>query len=158
MVASSVLTSLQPRPERALQSTAVHRVLSNCVLPTLRQVARGLSLVVLVACAACGTDSRTSAPAQPASATGATPQAPDIAAANSVTAYFHEQLVANGEDVQSDFGSALLTLGMNPRDLQQDTPEHAYQTAKQKVDELKDEALKRDLARALFGSAPTPQR
>ena len=47
---------------------------------------------------------------------------------------------------------------MNPRDLQQDTPEHACQTAKQKVDELKDEALRRDLTRALFGVAPTPQR
>ena len=131
----------------------------------LRQAARGLPLVFLMACAACGADSRTSTstststPAQPAaSATGTTPQAPDIAAANSVTAYFHEQLVANGEDVQSEFGSALLTLGMNPRDLQQDTPEHAYQTAKQKVDELKDETLKRDLTRALFGTVAAPGR
>ncbi|MEQ1731111.1 MAG: hypothetical protein ABL982_22305 [Vicinamibacterales bacterium] len=137
----------------------MHRVLSNCKLSLPCQVARGLSLVLLFACVACGTDSRTGAPAQPAeSATGATPQAPDIAAANSVTAYFHEQLVANGEEVQSEFGSALLTLGMNPRDLQQDTPEHAYQTAKQKVDELKDETLKRDLTRALFGAAHAPAR
>lgn len=115
--------------------------------------------MLLVACVACGNDSGTSTPAQSAAspATAAT-SAPDIAAANGVTAYFHEQLVANGEDVQSDFGSALLTLGMNPRDLQQDTPEHAYQTAKQKVDELKDEALRRDLTRALFGVASTPER
>lgn len=98
-------------------------------------------------------------PAPPAASSSASASgAPDIAAANSVTAYFHEQLVANGEDVQSEFGSALLTLGMNPRDLQQDTPEHAYQTAKQEVDELKDEALKRDLTRALFGVASTPER
>gem|GEM_PF-3432020 len=112
--------------------------------------------MLLVACVACGTDSGTSTPAASSSASASA--APDIAAANSVTAYFHEQLVANGEDVQSEFGSALLTLGMNPRDLQQDTPEHAYQTAKQEVDELKDEALKRDLTRALFGVAATPQR
>lgn len=70
-------------------------------------------------------------------------------------AYFHEQLVTNGEDVQTEFGSALLTLGMNPRDLQQDTPDHAYQTAKQKLDEVKDEALGRELTRALFGAART---
>lgn len=136
----------------------MNRVLSSCVLTTLRQVARSLPLATLMACAACGTDSRTSTPAQSTTpAAAAASAAPDIAAANSVTAYFHEQLVANGEDVQSDFGSALLTLGMNPRDLQQDTPEHAYQTAKQKVDELKDEALKRDLTRALFGVSSTPR-
>lgn len=83
----------------------------------------------------------------------ATQQVQDIAANSASTAYFHEQLVTNGEDVQTDFGSALLTLGMNPRDLQQDTPDHAYQTAKQKVDEVKDEALRRELGRALFGTA-----
>ena len=66
-----------------------------------------------------------SAPPPPAAAAAA----PDIAAANSVTAYFHEQLVTNGEAVQSEFGSALLTLGMNPR----------------------------DLTRALFGVSSTPQ-
>ncbi len=139
----------------------MNRVLSNCKLSLPSQVARGLSLVLLVACVACGagTDSGTAAPAQPAaSATSTTPQAPDIAAGNSVTAYFHEQLVDNGEDVQSDFGSALLTLGLNPRDLQQDTPEHAYQATRQKLDELKDEALKRDLMRALFGAAQAPAR
>jgi len=115
--------------------------------------------VLLVACVACGGGSGTSTPAQPAaSSSAAASGAPDIAAANSVTAYFHEQLVANGEDLQSEFGSALLTLGMNPRDLQQDTPEHAYQTARQKVAELKDEALKRDLTRALFGAAQAPAR
>ncbi len=81
---------------------------------------------------------------------------PDIAASSGPEAYFHEQLVTNGEDVQTEFGSAILTLGMNPRDLQQDTPEHAYQTTMRKVEEVTDEALKRDLMRALFG--PTQAR
>lgn len=110
------------------------------------------STVLLAATIACG-GPQTSAPAADAAATpAATQPAPDIAANSASTAYFHEQLVTNGEDVQTEFGSALLTLGMNPRDLQQDTPDHAYTTAKQKLDDVKDEALKRDLTRALFGT------
>jgi hypothetical protein len=137
----------------------VNGLLSIIVLTIPSRVARGVAVVMLMACVASGPDAPTSAPAQPAASdSGARPQAPDIAANNGVTAYFHEQLVANGEDVQSEFGSALLTLGMNPRDLQQDTPEHAYQTARQKLDELKDETLKRDLTRALFGIGAAPAR
>jgi len=79
--------------------------------------------------------------------------APDIAAADGPAAFFHEQLVINGEDVQSEFGSALLTLGMNPRDLQQDTPEHAYQTVQQNLQDMKDDTLRRELTIALFGAA-----
>lgn len=84
--------------------------------------------------------------------------AKDIAASSGPTAYFHEQLVTNGEDVQSDFGSALLTLGMNPRDLQQDTPDHAFQTATEKVQAVEDEAMRLELSRALFGVSPAPAR
>lgn len=90
----------------------------------------------------------------PVTSTGSPPAASAIAATSGPEAYFHEQLVTNGEDVQTEFGSALLTLGMNPRDLQQDTPEHAYQTAMRKVEEVTDDALKRDLMRALFGPGP----
>lgn len=118
---------------------------------TLLTSTAALALVV-----ACGGGQQAAAPASGASPGSTATAAPDIAANSASTAYFHEQLVTNGEEVQTDFGSALLTLGMNPRDLQQDTPEHAYQTAREKVDEVKDEALKRDLARALFG--PTPAR
>ena len=142
-----------------IQSATVHRVISRGGSATaVSRLGLCVPFVLLVACVGCGANSGTSTPAQPAaSSAAAAASAPDIAA-NGVTAYFHEQLIANGEDVQSDFGSALLTLGLNPRDLQQDTPEHAYQTAKQKLDELKDELLKRDLTRALFGAAQAPAR
>ncbi len=66
--------------------------------------------------------------------------------------------MANGEEAGSQFGSALLTLGLNPRDLQQDTPEHAYRVTREKVDAVKDETLKRNLTQALFGTAQAPAR
>lgn len=120
---------------------------------TTRLIASSLTVLVLaIGMTACGGDAARTAPGQ--SAAGAPGgAAPDIAAADGATAFFHEQLVTNGEDLQSDFGSALLTLGMNPRDLQQDTPEHAYQTVLQKVQEVKDDTLRRELTRALFGLA-----
>jgi len=74
------------------------------------------------------------------------------APADSAVSYFHDQLVVNGEDIQSDFGGALLALGLNPRDLQQDTPDHAYQTVLQKVREIPDAAQRREMTKTLFGT------
>jgi hypothetical protein len=72
--------------------------------------------------------------------------------AGGAVGYFHDRLVIDGEDVRSDFGGALMTLGMNPRDLQQDTPEHAYQTVLQKVREVPDGAERSELMRTFFGT------
>ena len=69
---------------------------------------------------------------------------------------FHEQLVDNGEDLQSDFGSALLSLGMNPRDLQQDDPQHAYNTVLEKVRVVADAAERREMMLTFFGTADLP--
>lgn len=110
-----------------------------------------LASLIVSSALSCGGQSEPAPAGAESTPSAASPLPPDIAANSASTAYFHEQLVTNGEDVQTDFGSALLTLGMNPRDLQQDTPDHAYTTAKQKLDDVKDEALKRDLTRALFG-------
>ncbi len=130
---------------------------STIALSRLRRWVPG---VLLVTCVACGADSEPSTTAKPAASAEAAPAstASEIAVANSAVAYFHDQLVANGEEVKSAFGSALLTLGLNPRDLQQDTPEHAYRITREKVDELKDEAMKRDMTRALFGATQAPAR
>lgn len=124
---------------------------------TVRHLVRCLPALALAGCVACGGDSPASAPGQ-SPITSAPVSAPDIAAASAVMAYFHEQLVANGEDVQTDFGSALLTLDLNPRDLQQDTPEHAYQTTLQKVQAIPDAAQRAELTRALFGRETQPGR
>ena len=124
---------------------------------TVRQLVRGLPALALAGCVACGGGSPASEPAQ-SPITSAPVTAPDIAASSALMAYFHEQLVANGEDVQSDFGSALVTLDLNPRDLQQDTPEHAYQTTLQKVQAVQDAAQRAELTRALFGRETTPAR
>lgn len=119
-----------------------------------RPLARELAVLLLTAAmAACSSNAGKAAPEQSAVAGARSGSSPDIAAADGPAAFFHEQLVINGEDVQSEFGSALLTLGMNPRDLQQDTPEHAYQTVQQQVQDVKDETLRRELTTALFGAA-----
>lgn len=77
-------------------------------------------------------------------------EAPDIASADPEVRFFHEQLVANGEDLQTEFGTDLSTLGMNPRDLQQDDPKHAYDTVIEKVRALPDAELRRAMLRTFF--------
>ncbi len=74
----------------------------------------------------------------------------DIASADPQVRFFHEQLIANGEDLQTEFGTDLSTLGMNPRDLQQDDPQHAYDTVMEKVRELPDAALRRSMLQTFF--------
>lgn len=96
----------------------------------------------------CGSPNPQSTPAG-ASRPQAT-EVPDIASADPKVSYFHEQLVANGEDVQTEFGTFLSTLGMNPRDLQQDDPQHAYDTVMEKVRELPDAALRRSMLQTFF--------
>ncbi len=119
-----------------------------------RPIARELAVLLLTAAmAACSSNAGKTAPEQSAVAGAKAGSSPDIAAADGPEAFFHEQLVINGEDAQSEFGSALLTLGMNPRDLQQDTPEHAYQTVQQNLQGVKDDTLRRELTLALFGAA-----
>ena len=115
------------------------------VRPALK---RTLVSVAFLVCCACGSNNpRSTAP--PASETQTTP-VNDIASANPQVRFFHEQLIANGEDVQTEFGTYLSTLGMNPRDLQQDDPTHAYDTVMEKVRSLPDAELRRQMLRAFF--------
>jgi hypothetical protein len=111
----------------------------------------GATLMVAVTIATgCGRADRGFA-AQPAGREATTPQPPpDIASSDPQLQFFHEQLVNNGEDTQSEFGSDLISLGMNPRDLQQDDPKHAYDTVMEKVRLVSDPALKRDMMRTFF--------
>jgi hypothetical protein len=82
----------------------------------------------------------------------ATPQMEDIASANPRVRYFHEKLIADGEEPQSDFGGDLLTLGMNARDLLLDDPEHAYDTVLDRVRTVEDAAVRREMMRTLFNN------
>src|SRR5262252_8256952 len=105
----------------------------------------GVVVASLFLCAGCGGTAPGPRPA--ASEASDTTQPADIASSDPQLRYFHEQLVNNGEDIQSGFGSDLLTLGMNPRDLQQDDPKHAYDTVLEKVRAVSDPALKREMMR-----------
>jgi hypothetical protein len=103
-------------------------------------------ILVLMALPSCG-----GAPTSyPPSTDTAKPEAPDIASADPQVAFFHERLVNNGEDLQSDFGGFLTTLGLNPRDLQQDDPEHAYDMVLEKVRGVEDASLRADMMRTFF--------
>src|SRR6187399_1502148 len=84
-------------------------------------------------------------PTPSSAATQETPPIADIASADPQVRYFHEQLVIYGEDVQSEFGGYLLTIDMNPRDLQQDDPKHAYDTVREKVRKIDDASLRREM-------------
>lgn len=106
-------------------------------------------IVLALVIAACG---RTGSPSPAAAALEAPPQAQDIASSDPGLQYFHEQLVINGEELQSDFGGYLLTLGMNPRDLQQDDPKHAYDTVMEKVRMVEDASLRRQMMLTFFKS------
>jgi hypothetical protein len=86
----------------------------------------------------------------PASTETARPEAPDIAAADPQVAFFHERLVNDGEDLQSEFGGLLTTLGLHARDLQQDDPQHAYDTVLEKVRRVEDASLRADMMRTFF--------
>ena len=108
-------------------------------------------LAFLIGATGCGGDGQATSRTSTTSAATAGQEHPgENEPANPAVRYFHDQLVINGEDVQSDFGGSLLALGMNPRDLQQDTPEHAYQTVLQKVVDVKDDVLRRSMMRIFF--------
>lgn len=109
----------------------------------MRRLVTGFLLAITIACGG-GTHQTEAPPAD------AKQDAPDIAAADPQLEFFHEQLVTHGEDLQSDFGGSLLTLGMNPRDLQQDDPKHAYDEVLQKVQAVADPAVRRDMMRTFF--------
>ena len=78
---------------------------------------------------------------------------PDIASADPQVKYFHEQLVINGEEMQTDFGGYLTALDLSPRDLQQDDPQHAYDTVLEKVRKVEDQAMRREMMRIFFNRA-----
>ena len=113
-------------------------------------VAAVLALVIgTFGCNDAGQPTHTSATS---AATTGQRSAVESAPADAAVSSFHEQLVINGEDIQSDFGGDVLALGLNPRDLQQDTPEHAYQTVLQKVRDVQDPKQRREMTRTLFGT------
>jgi|SRR3954469_7604889 len=104
-----------------------------------------VAFVAALAIAGCGgTGSRPQSTDVPAA------QSADIASSDPQVQYFHQQLVDNGENLQSAFGSDLSALGMNPRDLQQDDPQHAYDTVLQKVRGVSDAAARREMMRTFF--------
>jgi hypothetical protein len=105
------------------------------------------SLLAALAMAGCGGGNGQPRSIAPASQTG---QRSDIASSDSQVEYFHEQLIDNGENLQSAFGTDLAALGMNPRDLQQDDPQHAYDTVLQKVRSVEDATARREMMETFF--------
>ena len=112
------------------------------------------SFLAVLAMAGCGggnsQSTQVSAPA------AQTRQPSDIASSDPPVQYFHQQLVDNGEDLQSAFGTDLAALGMNPRDLQQDDPQHAYDTVLQKVRSVEDPAARREMMETFFNRRDMP--
>lgn len=106
------------------------------------------ALVVFVAALALAGCGGTGSRPQPTNVPAAQPT--DIAPADPQVQYFHQQLVDNGENLESAFGSDLSALDMNPRDLQQDDPQHAYDTVLQKVRGVSDAATRREMMRTFF--------
>jgi hypothetical protein len=91
--------------------------------------------------------------APPSASETAADEVPDIASADPEVRHFHEQLVINGEELQTDFGGYLTSLDLSPRDLQQDDPQHAYDTVLDKVRKVEDPALRREMMRVFFNRA-----
>lgn len=110
---------------------------------------RAALILATSAALACG---GTSQPAPPQASTSSPASSPDIASADPQLQFFHEHLVVEGEDLQSAFGGDLLTLGMNPRDLQQDDPRHAYATVMAEVRKIADPAVRREMMKTFFNA------
>ena len=108
----------------------------------MRALASLLAVLALTGCG--GSDS------QPRSTEPPAAQSTDIASSDPQVQYFHQQLVDNGENLESAFGSDLSVLGMNPRDLQQDDPQHAYDTVLERVRSVADAATRREMMRTFF--------
>jgi hypothetical protein len=106
------------------------------------------ALFVALICGGCGgTDTHT-----PASSSQSGQLATPVSSDPHVQ-FFHDQLIANGDDVQGEFGTYLSMLGMNPRDLQQDDPRHAYDTVLEKVKTVDDASLRGAMMQTLFNLA-----
>lgn len=133
--------------------TAVTTHVLSSLLPRASRTRLVAAVLALVVCAACG-GSGTATP-QSNTALEALSSAAAVKADSDISA-FHDQLVVNGENIESDFGGALLTLDMNPRDLQQDTPDHAYHTVLERVRAVADADKRAELMRDLFGTT-TPR-
>lgn len=103
--------------------------------------------LVLSGCGASSKPSPASADAREA------PPASDIVSSDPHIQYFHEHLIVSGEDLQSDFGGDLTTLGLNPRDLQQDDAKHAYDTVLERVRGVEDGSARREMLRTFFNDA-----
>lgn len=133
------------------------RISSRVVLISLRSfrvfqpAPRPALLVMLLAFAlpGCGSSPPQAPPAEETPAA----EVSDIASADPQVKYFHEQLVINGEELQTDFGSYLTALDLSPRDLQQDDPQHAYDTVLEKVRKVEDPALRGEMMRTFFNRA-----
>ena len=111
------------------------------------------SLLAALAMAGCGGSGQPRSTASPAAQTQ---QPSDIASSDPGVQYFHQQLVDNGENLQSAFGTDLTVLGMNARDLQQDDPQHAYDTVLQKVRGVEDAATRREMMQTFFNRSDLP--
>jgi hypothetical protein len=110
-----------------------------------------LPLVVILACWGCGGGNPS---AQPPTATDTQTSHDSATVSNDPDVqFFHDQLITNGEELQTDFGTYLSTLGMNPRDLQQDDPQHAFDTVMEKVRATDDLTLRADMMRTFFNRA-----
>lgn len=112
------------------------------------------AVFIAASLAACG--GATPAESQPPAAQSGPAEPTDVVSSDPRIQYFHDQLIANGEDIQSDFGSYLLTLKMNPRDLQQDDPKHAYDTVLEEIRKVTDPALQREMAETFFNTPVVP--
>jgi hypothetical protein len=110
------------------------------------------TLLALLAMTGCGGGNSQRSTATPAAQTG---QHSDIASADPQVEYFHQQLIDNGENLESAFGTDLAALGMNPRDLQQDDPQHAYDTVLQKVRSVEDLTARREMMQTFFNRSDT---
>jgi hypothetical protein len=110
----------------------------------IKALASLLGVLAMVACGGNG-QPRSSAPA------AQTGQRSDSSTSSDPNVeYFHQQLIDNGENLQSAFGTDLAALGMNPRDLQQDDVEHAYDTVLQKVRAVEDATTRREMMETFF--------
>ena len=131
----------------SVETAVITRSLSTepRTIRTSRLLAAVLTLAVAAACGGSGGSTQANTALDALSSAAAVKADSDISV-------FHDQLVVNGENIQSEFGGALLTLDMNPRDLQQDTPDHAYHTVLERVRAVPDAQQRADLMRALFGT------
>jgi hypothetical protein len=108
----------------------------------------GSALILVLLTIACGNANERTAAAEIAA--GQTGQPTEATAPATPVDYFHDALIANGDDEQTAFGGDLSVLGLNPRDLLQDDPKHAYDLTYDKVRQLEDAAERLEMMRTLF--------